>query len=422
MFATPSEAALFSQPLPTSGCLRLLRLHCYSPAQFERAYGLDALHSHGIDGSGTTIAIVESFGSPTIQADLHAFDQFFGKQSDPNIPADPWILQDPALTITQPAGPVPAFSTSAFHGDMVSWAQETTLDVEWAHVFAPKASLLLVETPTDETEGVNGFPEIVSAENFVINRGLADVISQSFGATEQTFPSVTEVLDLRSAFENARQHRVTVVAASGDEGATNLLPDLRCCYAEQVDSWPASDPLVTSVGGTRLALDDDGERMSADVVWNDGFGASGGGPSTIFDRPGYQARVQNTTGMTRGTPDISMSAAVDGGVWIYSSFLGSAAPFHLMGGTSEAAPEFSGIVAMAVQEKGSRLGLVNNSLYHLSYGEDGLVDVTSGNNSFAGVTGFPAQPGYDLATGLGTIDAPAFVKALARSQDDAGPR
>ena len=84
---------------------------------------------------------------------------------------------------------------------MLSWATETTLDVEYAHAMAPDANILLVETPVAETEGVTGLPEIMAAENYVINHHLADVISQSFGATEQTFPSEQSLLDLRSALQ-----------------------------------------------------------------------------------------------------------------------------------------------------------------------------------------------------------------------------
>jgi subtilase family serine protease len=416
LLVTVPQVQTRTSPLPTSKCLTLIGIHCYSPGQFVTAYGLDSLFSQGIDGSGRTIAIVDSFGSPTIAADLHAFDQAFGKPTDPNIPADKWILQDPKLTIIQPAGPVPPFDPT--NSDMVGWAQETTLDVEWAHVFAPRADIVLAETPTDETEGLQGFPEIVTAENYIINHQLADVISQSFGATEETFPNAQAILNLRSAFENARQSHVTVLAGSGDQGATGLLSNLTCCYPYPVNSWPSSDPLVTSVGGTQLTLDDQGNRLAPDVVWNDGFGAGGGGVSAVFGRPGFQARVKDMTGAARGTPDISLSAAVDGAVWFYYTFIGPASPFHLVGGTSEATPEFSGIVAMAAQVKGHGLGLINNTLYHMRYGDDGLVDVTSGSNSFAGVTGYSAGPTYDLATGLGTVSAAQFVPALARAGDD----
>ena len=116
-----------------------------------------------------------------------------------------------------------------------------------------------------------------------------------------------------------------------------------------------------------------------------------------------------------------MSAAVDGGGWVYYSFVTPTSPWHIFGGTSEATPIFAGIVALADQVAGHRLGDINPALYLLGFESQlphtpfrtGLVDVTSGDNSFAGVTGFPAGPGYDLSSGWGTIDAATFVPALA---------
>ena len=403
------EVGTLTTPPSTSDCLTLLGIHCYSPAQFEKAYDLAPLHSHGIDGRGETIAIVDSFGSPTIVNDLHVFDQTFG------------LPDPPSLKIIAPAGPIPAFDPT--NSDMVGWAEETTLDVEWSHVFAPGANILLVETPVSETEGVTGFPEIVKAENYVINHNMADVISQSFGATEETFPSKAALLGLRSAFFNAYAHHVTVLGASGDEGSTDFQLNLSDLYTVPVNSWPSSDPLVTSVGGTQLLLDDAGNRLAPDVVWNDGFGAGGGGVSSVFSRPNFQDGVRKVTDGHRGTPDISLSAAVDGAVVFYFTFIPGREGYHLVGGTSEASPEFAGVVAMADQVAHHRLGWINQRLYDLRGHFSGIVDVTSGNNDLGpftnsdGITydvpGYAAGPGYDLASGLGTIDAARFVPALA---------
>ena len=104
---------------------------------------------------------------------------------------------------------------------MLSWAGETTLDVEYAHSMAPGANILLVETPVAETEGVAGFPQIVKAENYVINHHLGDVISQSFSATEETFPTTESLLALRTAYINAAAHHITVLSAAGDTGAAS---------------------------------------------------------------------------------------------------------------------------------------------------------------------------------------------------------
>jgi subtilase family serine protease len=124
----------------------------------------------------------------------------------------------------------------------------------------------------------------------------------------------------------------------------------------------------------------------------------------------------------RGTPDISMSAAVNGGAWVYYSFQPTTVGWHIFGGTSEASPIFSGVVALADQYAHHRLGLINPALYLMSAARlPGIADVTSGNNTVSfsqgghadTVPGYSAQPGYDLASGVGTVNAARFVPELA---------
>jgi subtilase family serine protease len=409
------------QPLTTAVCEQFGHIACYDPGQFQQAYNLHPLYDRGLDGHGQTIVIVDSFGSPTIKQDLHFFDNIYGLADPPN------------FNVITPVGAPPRYDMNDF--TMTGWAIETTLDVEMAHAIAPGANIVLVETPVAETEGVEGFPEIVSAENYVINNNLGDVISQSFGATEDTFPSNQDIYNLRGAFINAYQHKVTVLAASGDSGPTGGSIDLTCCEPYQINGWPSSDPLVTSVGGTQLHLDDAGNRTSPDNVWNDFGGAGGGGPSHVFSRPSYQDSVRRVVGSHRGTPDVSMSAAVDGGAIIYGSFRlgflgGAPADWFVVGGTSESSPLFAGIVAIANQAAGHRLGFLNPKLYALAgQSNSGIVDITIGNNTFTfcstscgtpdevdvTVQGYQAVRGYDMASGLGTVDATRFVGALAGS-------
>jgi subtilase family serine protease len=403
------KTTLLPAPLPTTTCQADFGIACYTPLQYYSAYNLSPLYSSGVNGSGRTIVIVDAFGSPTIANDVSKFDSQFG-------------LPSLNLTIDQ-FGTIPPFDPT--NGTMVSWAEETSLDVEYAHAIAPGAKIVLAETPVAEEEGTSGFPQMMDAEQSLINHGIGDVISQSFGATENTFPGFSSgdfssLLNLRYAFKDALLHGVTVVAGSGDEGATNFESDGATPYPMAVNTWPSSDPLVTSVGGTMLNLDNSGTRLSPDAVWNDGFGAGGGGDSAVFSRPLFQIGVAGVVGSHRGTPDISMSAAVNGAAWVYMGFGGVGAPgWNLVGGTSEATPIFAGIVALADQVAGHRLGDINPALYALGALSQhtriptGLVDVTSGNNSFAGVTGFSATTGYDMASGWGTIDAPKFVHALA---------
>jgi len=282
---------------------------------------------------------------------------------------------------------------------------------------------------------------MVMAENYVIDHHLGGVISQSFGATEQTFPNVQTLLALRSANINADAHGVTMLSSSGDEGVAG--PNLEGeFYPYQVNSWPPSDPLVTAVGGTQLHLNLAGERTQPDNVWHERLGeievGSGGGPSHVFPEPYYQYQVQTGSHGWRATPDISMSAAVNGGVLIFSSYPttvpGEPPPgtFSIAGGTSESSPLFAGIVALADQVAGHPLGLINQSMYQLErYPGSGIVDITRGNNSFAlyseeglpvlFIPGYQAGPGYDMASGLGTVYAPAFVRSLAAAAGGRGP-
>jgi subtilase family serine protease len=410
-------------PPTTAECEQAYKVACFDPAQVRQAYHLPSLYARGVTGKGATIVIVDSFGSPTIRNDLRAFDRAFG------LPAPP------AFQIIQPAGRIPRYDPA--NSDMVGWAGETTLDVEWAHAVAPGARLLLVETPVSETEGVHGFPQIVTAEQYVLAHHLGDVISQSFSATEPTFPSAASVSKLRGAYLLAARDGVTVLAASGDSGAADVGLDESTYYLFRVTSWPDSDPLVTGVGGTQLHVDSRG-RPTAPTVWNDTYNtaanefadgnagpnplAGGGGLSVLFNRPGYQDGVRNVVGSRRGVPDISMSAACNGAVDTYQSFGGAPAGWSPSCGTSEATPLFAGVVALADQVAGHSLGLINPALYRLAAERaPGIVDVTSGNNTTSfrqgahlhTVRGFSARPGYDLASGVGTIDARYFVPELA---------
>ena len=410
-------------PPTTAFCEAHYKIACYQPAQVRQAYNLGPLAKKGITGQGATIVIVDSYGSPTVRHDLGVFDKKFG------------LPNPPSLKVIQPAGPVAKYRPTS---NREGWAGETELDVEWSHVMAPDANILLVETPTSENEGTTGFPQIVKAETFVISRHLGNVISQSFSATEQTFPSRSSLLRLRSAYAAAQRQHVTVLSASGDSGAADVMFNQSTYYLRQVTSWPDSDPLVTGVGGTQLHLNAAGDDVARPTVWNDTSNvpanefilgssgpnplAGGGGKSVVFTRPGYQNGVQRVVGGRRGVPDIAMSAACNGAADMYQSFAGQPAGWYPTCGTSEATPEFAGIVALADQVAGHPLGLINPRLYQLAAQHaPGLVDVTTGGNTVSfrqggalhTVPGFRALRGYDLASGLGTVNALLFVRELA---------
>lgn len=375
-----------------------------TPAQIRTAYDMWPLYANGIDGKGQTIVIVDPFGSPLIRQDLQHFDASF------RLPAPP------SFRVITPAGPVPPGGGGG--QERQTSAIETTLDVEWAHVMAPAASIVLVETPTAEIEGATGFAQIVTAEKYVLRHHLGGVISMSLGATEETFASKAQLLSFRSAFELAAQpgYRVTMLASTGDQGATGYTYSTKSLYNRDVIGWPASDPLVTAVGGTRLFLNASGRRLRPDIGWN----GSGGGVSSVFARPGYQQAAG--TGPMRAIPDISMNASCESPIALYVG--GASGEWGPECGTSLSSPLLAGIVALADQVAGHSLGLINPALYKMAAAHDrGIVDVVSGSNAgtfSAGgrqytVPGYTARPGYDLVTGLGTVDARYFVPELAKA-------
>ena len=449
-------AGHMGQPPTTAQCETKFKIACYQVFQLQAAYNLAPLFAKGVQGQGSTIAIVDAFGSPSIAADLKAFD------------AAEKLPSPPSFKVITPAGPItttPKTCTSKFSptgpdlcSDYFGWTDETSLDVEWAHAMAPKANILLVETPMTETEGVYGFPQIVEAENYVIKHHLADVITQSFGAAEGTFTSPSQIYSLRSAYISAAKHGVTVLAASGDQGSTDDIcspasgcanPDnVICCSSTPSVDWPSTDPLVTGVGGTQLHLNAQGQRTAPDSVWDDlsstvgvtgpvyTWGSSGGGKSAVFARPPFQNGVARAVGGSRGTPDISMSAAVNGAVDFYDTTDPGVAGWGIVGGTSEASPLFSGIVALADQVAGQRLGDLNPSLYALARAgsHSGIVPISKGTNTYifcpvadtksnsscaassdlVTVPGSTANGKYNNATGWGTVNAAKFVPALAQ--------
>ncbi|HZR55148.1 MAG TPA: S53 family peptidase [Streptosporangiaceae bacterium] len=405
---------------PTSAdCQQQFHVACYDPAQIQQAYNVTPLYNAGINGSGRTIAVVDVFGSPTISADLTQFDSAFS------------LPDPPSLRVIAPAGHIPNYNKN--NADMVGWAGETTLDVEYAHALAPNAKILVVAVP--ESGSGDFIAQVSRAVNYVAQHHLADVISESFGGAEQN----GSISRYRYAYQTAQRNHITVLASTGDTGATNPGRDNTTFYTHATTSWPATDPLVTAVGGTDVHLFASGVRSSRDTVWNDTYNGNtqrfifnnngpnplgtGGGASTLFGRPSYQNSVRGTVGSHRAIPDISMSGACSAAVNVYQSFPGQAAGYYAVCGTSESAPLFAGIVALAVQKAGHDLGLINPALYKLSAEHaPGIVRVTSGNNTVSfrqhghryTVRGFQARNGYSEVAGVGTINAQAFVPELAK--------
>lgn len=397
-----------AQNPPTDAYCRAHLGHpCYSPQEMQTAYGVSGMLSNGDTGKGQTIVIVDSFGSPTIAHDLQVFDAGYG------------LPNPPSLTVYSPLGTKP-FNPS--NSAMVGWAFETTLDVEWAHAMAPDARIALMTSPMNETQGVQGMPQFLFLEQWALDHNIGKIISQSWATTENTlfFNGGYQVLKSFDAFyRQAAADNVTVFGSTGDNGVGNPGVNGKL-YPFPTVNFPASDPFVTAVGGTTLTADTQGNYQS-EVGWS----GSGGGVSQYFGQPDFQqdnlpASVEKTLDHHRGIPDISYNADPGSTILVYLSFLGkSSAGYYGIGGTSEGSPQWAGITADANQMNGKPLGYINPDLYAIGnssqYGST-FHDVTSGNNSSGGITGYNATVGWDFVTGWGSPNATALFTAIIQNR------
>jgi subtilase family serine protease len=427
-------------------------IRCFTPAAMENAYNLLPLYAAGNQGQGVTIAIIDSFGNPNMASDLANFNSQMnlphmcgepGQSCGAGIPTFQHLFWNGKTEVKA----APPNSQSPGEEDRNAWALETSLDVEWAHAIAPKANILNVTTNPAETQGVQGLPAMMNAEQFIVDNHQASVITQSFGAVEEGFNSTQSLLNLRHAFVSAAANGVTVLASSGDGGTANAV---RTPVTNPTTvpfptvNWPASDPLVTGVGGTYLctnpvtgagvdSTDPPVNCQSHPGVREVGWVDSGGGFSHVFTRPGYQNTLpagSTAIGDMRGVPDVAFQASARTGPLVYDTAPGDAqgglacaggdpcsAGWYVVGGTSCSSPEFAGVVAIASQIAGHGLGQINPTLYKLASGPNPgafFFDVTTGNNQTdPSIPGFPATTGWDPITGLGTPNAANLAPALA---------
>jgi subtilase family serine protease len=449
-----------SETPPTQAQCNSVGRRCFAPQAIQASYNLAPLYAAGKDGRGRTIAIVDSYGSDTMAHDLHVFDQAFGVApmcGEEGVTCAPGMPKFSELSLQ--GSPATKAPPSTSHGtgqeDKSAWALEVALDVETSHAIAPGANILLVHTPTAETLGVQGFPQMMAAEKYVVDNHLADVISQSFASAEDAFGSAQSLENLRYAFKAAAaaDNGPTVLGSSGDGGSANSRKTPVGKGGSTIPfptvEWPASDPLVTGVGGTYLCTDANNTTTrvadntsppvncnsaaaqgQAEVAWI----AAGGGFSHVFSRPTYQSILP--TGSTaipsaaRGVPDIGLQASSRTGALVYltlppdgnGGLICGSAPcstgWYDIGGTSLSCPQWAGLVAIAAQIAGHGLGQINPALYDLAsdpatYADD-FFDVTVGNNQAdPDIPGYDATPGWDPITGLGTPNAANLVPDLA---------
>ncbi len=350
-----------------------------------------------------------SFGSPTIEADLKAFDSGLG------------LPDPPSFRVIAPLGTVPFDPTNL---EQLGWAGETSFDVEWAHALAPEANIVVLTSPVDETQGVQGLPEFLKLEQYALENHLGKIITQSWGTAENTLftaAGYAVLKDFEKFYERAAAEHVTILAAAGDTGTENVDVNGNP-YAYATVDFPASSPYVTAVGGTTLLLDNEG-KYESETVWNNQYGASGGGVSRYFAEPHFQEALPQSTqaklARRRGIPDVSLVADYNTPLWVYMGFFPDSSGnngFNLSsGGTSQGSPQWAGLVADINQLAGEPLGFLNPKLYAIGAAHEQhefFHDITVGDNAFGGLAGYSAMRGWDLASGWGTPNLSELIWRL----------
>lgn len=339
----------------------------FSPAQIRHAYGFDLVSNQG---AGQTIGIVDAYDDPKAEADLGVFNAQFGL---------------PACTSANGCFRK-IYSNGKMPASNANWAMEIALDIEWAHAIAPKATIVLVETPS------NSLTDLINGAVVAVRNG-ASVVSMSWTAGEWSTES--------SMDKNFVSNGVTYLAASGDAG-TGV-------------AYPAASPDVIGVGGTSLTLNANG-AYQGESAWT----GSGGGLSVYEREPSFQSQfgIANDPRGYRGVPDVSYNGNPGTGYAVYNSVgISGYAGWFQVGGTSAGTPQWAALFAISnslrVAARKSNLSNTDATLYTLAKSalNSDFHAVTQGTNGKCG-TICTAGTGYDYVTGLGTPQASTIIAAL----------
>jgi uncharacterized protein (TIGR03437 family) len=376
--------------------------HYLAPQDWATIYDVSPLYQAGFDGTGQSIAVVGESDVPI--ADIRAFRTRFGLAAN-----------DPKMMLY--GGADPGTNGAQIEGD---------LDLEWSGAIAPKATIYYIY-------GADAITAIV----FAVNLNVAPVITVSYGGCE-----IEAALSYwRTIAQQANAQGITILNSSGDSGAAGCDPQGYMPYAAngQMVSFPANLPEVTGVGGTQFvegtgtywATTNSANLGSAlsyipEAAWNEsgasGLLSGGGGASQLYAKPVWQTGPGVPADNARDVPDLALSSAGhDGYTLTYNG------ANYIVSGTSCSSPSMAGVVAILNQYQVSKgfqtqagLGNINPQLYRLAQSAPtAFHDVTAGNNvvncaqgspdCLAGSFGYQAAPGYDLATGLGSVDANNLV-------------
>jgi subtilase family serine protease len=422
----------------------------FAPGDIRVAYDINPLYNESITGSGQSLTII---GQSAVQtADLEAFQTNAGLS-----------IKDPTPFLVPNSGD----STIQADGDEA----ESDLDLEWSNAIAPGATINFVYVGNNQS--YSAFDSI----EYAIDEKIGTIISSSYGTCEAALDGQT----LESFLEKGASQGQTIMSAAGDDGSTDCygIPGLTTAEQEaQAVDYPASSPNVTGVGGTEvsnanssyLTVGDgywESDSGNSDIVnsvlkyipemaWNDDqsncgqtncLSSGGGGASILFTKPTWQTGV---TGIPsdghRDVPDVALYASPenpgylfcssDSSAWAQTQTSSCTSGFEdintgyltAAGGTSFAAPIFSGVLALINQKQGytTGQGLINKTLYSMAADSATYAlafhDITTGNNdcnagsaNCANSDGFSAGVGYDQVTGLGSIDATNLATAWPAS-------
>jgi len=451
---SPGEAACFAQvrePVPASsagepgvqryvagdGAAKAGPAGGLTPAELASAYGYEA----SAGGSGHTVAVVDAYDDPAIEADLAVFDAEYGLSA--------CTKANGCLTKVSQTGSAVALPEA----DKTGWSVEISLDVEVVHSACPGCKILLVEANTAS------FANLAAAVDEAASLGATE-ISNSYGGPEER--------SVAARVESAYEHPgIVIAAATGDYGYEDWTYFNEGKQPPGAPNMPATLPSVVAVGGTTLHLNSAGERES-ETVWNGNGaldessyaeGATGGGCSTLFTAPRWQQFAPGFAaagcGSSRLAADVSAVADPDTGFDIYDSFdcgaeckrFKGGRDWITIGGTSLATPLISALYALA----GGSHGVADPALTlygHLAAGSD-LYDVTAGGSGYCGgapqaLCGHPdelgallegealdvdceyttacnAAAGYDGPSGVGTPDGIGLFQPLAPTAAIAAP-
>lgn len=378
-------------------------LRYLTPGDYATIYDIQPLWNAGIDGTGQSIAVLAR--SNIYLSDVQSFRSMFNLKSN-----------DPKLIIT-----------NKDPGQVRTDNIETTLDTEWAGAVAPGATIkVIISSSSASRDGID-----LSAL-YAVSNNIAQIITVSYGSCEAALGSAGMAY-YHSLWQQAAAQGQTVLVASGDSGAAGCdLSSSNTAIKGKGVNGLCSSPSSTCVGGTQFVEGANpaqywlptgpgsvvGSAISyiPEAAWNESAGnsggsalwSSGGGASTVYAKPAWQTGNGVPNDKMRDVPDVSLTAALhDGYTVVQGGMLGYIFP---VSGTSASTPSFAGIMALVNHRNNSSQGNINPTLYNLfnNQGKSGAAifhDISSGNNSVPGQSGFATGAGYDQVTGLGSVDA-----------------